>query len=180
MRSNSSSGGQRQEKPDRARQLPFQELLENNDLGIIENPLMRVEESELDEDVLNFYEEHSLALVTDLDTLTHGAHLARDEEATIAEGILSDVEKEALMREKTTRIWEESKELKVILLTCCVGSIVQGWAQGAIVGANTGWPAEFGLEIGSGYQGQPRGRTSDIWIFSATNAIVYCKCEVLS
>ena len=159
----------------REHQLPFQQLLENNDLGIIENPLQRVEEDELDEDIFNFYEDHDLALVTDFDTLIHGAHLARDEEATIAEDILSDVEKKALKKEKTTRIWEESKELKVILLTCCVGSVVQGWAQGAIVGANTGWPAEFGLDVGSGNPGEPQGNTGDIWRFSATNAIVYCE-----
>jgi len=162
-----------------AQQLPFQQLLENNELGIIENPLQRVEEDDLDHDIYDFHEHYRLGSVVDVETLIHGAHLARDEEATSAEGILTEVEEHACERERTNRFWEESKELKVILLTCCVGSVVQGWAQGAIVGANTGWPAEFGLHVGHGNPGDPQSRTGDIWRFSATNAIVYFSASCL-
>ena len=164
---------------DHTQQLPFQQLLENNELCIIENPLQRVEEADLDRDIYEFHEDYGLGRVVDLETLIHGAHLARDEEATSAEGILTEVEERAQEREKRTRFWEESKELKVILLTCCVGSVVQGWAQGAIVGANTGWPAEFGLHVGRGNPGDPQSRTGDIWRFSATNAIVYFSASCL-
>ena len=160
---------------DRTQQLSFQELLENNS-GIIENPLQRVDEADLDRDICDFHEDYKLGRVVDLDTLIHGAHLARDEEATSEEGILMEAEEQALEREKKSRFWEESKELKIILLTCCLGSVVQGWAQGAIVGANTGWPAEFGLHIGPG---DPQGSTGDIWRFSATNAIVYFSASCL-
>lgn len=162
-----------------SQQLPFQQLLKNNELGIIENPLQRVDKDDLDNDIYDFHEHYKLGRVVDVDTLIHGAHLARDEDATSAEGILTEVEEQALAREKTTRFWEESKELKVILLTCCVGSVVQGWAQGAIVAANTGWPAEFGLHVGHGKPGDPQSRTGDIWRFSATNAIVYFSASCL-
>ena len=154
-------------------ELPFHRLLRNNDLGIIENPLRRVHEDDLIADIRNFHHEYSLKDIVDVDVLIRGGLLARDEEATVTEGRLSDVEVSALEREKSTRIWDESKELKVILLTCCVGSVVQGWAQGAIVGANQLWPAEFGLIIGLTGPKEPEGHMNDIWRFSATNAIVY-------
>jgi hypothetical protein len=162
-----------------AQQLPFQQLLENNELGIIENPLQRVPEDELDHDIDEFHANYRLGRVVDVETLIHGAHLARDEDATIAEGILTEPEERALDRERRTRFWEESKELKIILLTCSVGSVVQGWAQGAIVSANTGWPAEFGLHIGQGNHGDLGSSTGDIWRFSATNAIVYFSASCL-
>ena len=105
------------------RQLPFQQLLKNNDLdgvGIIENPLRRVLEEDLDADLEAFHgdEMSGLAKVLRLKDLINGGRLARDEEATIMEGTLNEVELAALKREKVTRIWGESKELKIILLTC--------------------------------------------------------------
>ena len=150
----------------RNERLPFQRLLENNDLGIIENPLQRIEEAELDEDISAFHQDYGLAKVVDLDVLIRGGRLARGEEVFVAEESLSDVERAALQKEKVTRFWEESKELKVILLTCSVGAVVQGWVQGAIVGANLGWPSEFGLS-------NDPNHTSDVWIFGAVNSIVY-------
>ncbi|KAG8533920.1 uncharacterized protein KY384_001661 [Bacidia gigantensis] len=165
----------------RTAQLPFQQLLKNNDLGIIENPLQRVDEVDLDEDITNFYAEHHLGKVVDLDTLIRAGHVARDEKATIAEGILNEVELRALEKEKTTRFWEESKELKLILLTCFVGSVVQGWAQGAIVGPNQKWPSDFHLKIGniSDDPAETLRKTGDIWRFAATNAIVYFSASSL-
>ena len=142
-------------------QLPFQQLLESNNLGIIENPLRRIHEDDLDADIRNFHQEEGLAEFVDVDDLVRAGRLARDEEATVIEGRLTTVELTALQREKISKIWTESKELKIILLTCkqsspneihykqkgidsnppqgCVASVVQGWAQGAIVGANRGW-----------------------------------------
>ena len=167
-------------------QLPFQRLLENNDLGIIENPLRRIDEDDLIKDIRDFHRDGYLASRVDLDVLVRGGLLARDEEATITEAkvardegdeiterILNEMEVEAVHNEKSTSIWRESKELKLILLTCCVASVVQGWAQGAIVGANSGWPGEFGLRLGFDGPDNVKGRVADIWKFSATNAIVY-------
>ncbi|KAI4139844.1 MAG: hypothetical protein LQ341_004062 [Variospora aurantia] len=109
----------------------FQELLENNKLGYIENPLRRIPENRLSACIVKFHERHKLANVIDLATLIRGARLARDEEAfmseEVAEKSLTNLEMSALEREKHTRIWTESRELKIILLTCCVASIAQGW-----------------------------------------------------
>lgn len=100
--------------------LPFQQLLQNNDLGIIENPLRRIDEDDLDRYIQNFHRECHLGRVIDADTLICGAHLARDEEATLAEGLVrGDADHAALAKEKITSIWTESREIKIILLTCC-------------------------------------------------------------
>ncbi|KAL9032830.1 MAG: hypothetical protein Q9214_007791, partial [Letrouitia sp. 1 TL-2023] len=111
--------------------LPFQQLLEHNDLAIIENPLRRIHEDHLNDYIKSFYDEAGLDDVIDFDTVIRAARLARDEEAFVteeeAEETLSQVERTALKREKTTTIWTESREIKIILLTCFVGSILQGW-----------------------------------------------------
>lgn len=163
----------RQVQANRNERLPFQRLLENNDLGIIENPLQRIEEDELDDDISAFHRDYDLAEVVDVDVLIRGGRLARGEEVFVAEGSLSDVERAALQKEKSTRFWEESKELRVILLTCTVGAVVQGWVQGAIVGANLGWPSEFGLNVNSNDPNHTPVSTSDVWIFGAVNSIVF-------
>ena len=152
---------------------PYQRLFESNDMGIIENPLQRIDEEELDENTTAFHADYNLAEVVDLETLIRGGHLARAGEIFIAKGDLSGVETAAIENEGKSRFWEESKELRVILLTCTVGSITQGWVQGAIVGANQGWPAAFGLHIGSITHTDPLSSTADIWKFGAVNAIVY-------
>lgn len=112
-------------------QLPFQQLLKHNHLAIIENPLRRIPEDHLNVCIKSFHEEYNLASVVDVTTLVRGARLARDEEAFIAEetaeGSLTLFERAALGREKGTSIWTESREIKIILLTCCVGSVLQGW-----------------------------------------------------
>ncbi|KAL9591666.1 MAG: hypothetical protein Q9179_007495 [Wetmoreana sp. 5 TL-2023] len=149
------------------RSIPFQQLLKHNDLGFVENPLRRIPEDRLHVDIESFHEESDLAKVVDVQTLIRGARLARDEEGFIAEETaqksLTEVEREALQEGKPTSIWGESREIKIILLTCCVASVAQGWAQGAIVGANREWPREFNFELPN----------RDVWLFSATNAIAY-------
>ncbi|KAL8758213.1 MAG: hypothetical protein Q9184_003996 [Pyrenodesmia sp. 2 TL-2023] len=112
-------------------ELPFQQLLKNNHLAIIENPLRRIPEDRLSAYIKSFHENSDLADFVDVPTLIRGARLARDEEAfmseEVAEGSLTEIEKLALEREKRTTIWTESREIKIILLTCCVASIAQGW-----------------------------------------------------
>lgn len=112
-------------------QLGFQQLLNQNDLAIIENPLRRIPENRLSGYIKSFYEESQLANVISLDVLVRAARLARDEEAFKSEGIadhsLTNVDRTALEKEKHTSIWTESREIKIILLICSVASIVQGW-----------------------------------------------------
>ncbi|KAL8726868.1 MAG: hypothetical protein Q9166_006420 [cf. Caloplaca sp. 2 TL-2023] len=125
-----------QPRPSSTTQLPFQQLLEHNHSAVIENPLRRIPEDHVNSYIESFHKENKLCHVVDLTTLVRGARLARDEEAFTAEGVaegsLSEVETAALKKEKNTRIWTESREIKIILLTCCVGSIVQGWTGTAL------------------------------------------------
>ena len=160
-------------------QLPFETLLRNNDQGIIENPLRRIDEDDLDEDIRTFHDAEGLENVVAVSVLIRGGRLAKDEEGFLAERRHSNLEKKALEDEKVTKIWQESKELRIILLTCFVASILQGWAQGAIVGANQLWPNELGLKTGLTNSTRDKASTGDIWRFSATNAIVYFSASTL-
>jgi hypothetical protein len=69
--------------------------------------------------VEEFYEDHKLADVVDIELLKRGALLARDRDGFMEDHFLSSVERRALSRE------ENPKELKAILLTCCIGAIIQ-------------------------------------------------------
>lgn len=120
----------RQDKSSKT-ELPFQQLLNHNDTRVIENPLRRVAEEHVVEWIQNFHAEKGLHCVIDVATLIRGARLARQEEIfrlkEFAEGTLTEVEERALDKEKVTTIWNETRELKIILLICCLGSVLQGW-----------------------------------------------------
>ena len=111
--------------------LPFQQLLDHNHTAFIENPLRRIPEEQLTAYIESFFEDYGLESVVDITTLVRGARLARDEEAFRAEGnsdgSFTTVEEAALDKEKHSTIWTETRELKIILLTCCVGSVLHGW-----------------------------------------------------
>lgn len=125
--------------------------------------------------------------------LRRGSRLAYDPELVMRDrnSGLDSVERKALEEERTSGIWQQSKELKTILATCCVGAIVQyvallfppsrmdyevqhtwdeltqhrGWDQASITGANLSWPEEMGLsDVHHG---------SDKWKFGAVNAISF-------
>lgn len=165
---------------ERNRELPFETLLRNNNLGRIENPLRRIDEDDLEKEIRNFHDQsQGLKDVVAVDVLIRGGLLARDEEGIRAEGTLAAYEELALDNEKTCKLWQESKELNIILLTCFVASIVQGWSQGAIVGANSRWPDDLHLSTGLSELTKRFGNTRDIWRFGATNAIVYFSASTL-
>ncbi len=111
-------------------QLPFQQLLNHNDTRVIGNPLRRVAEEHVVEWIKAFHKENNLDSVVDVATLIRGALLARQEEIfrthETADGTLTEVEKAALNKEKATTIWTETRELKIILLNCSLGSVLQG------------------------------------------------------
>lgn len=106
------------ERRSTATQLPFQQLLEKNDTGLIENPLRRIHEDKLEEEIRHFHQEYDLGNIVDVDVLVLGGRVAQDEEAVQIEGDLNAVQLSALEKEKTSKIWDESKELRIILLTC--------------------------------------------------------------
>ncbi|KAL8735068.1 MAG: hypothetical protein Q9181_002952 [Wetmoreana brouardii] len=121
------------------RSIPFQQLLKHLHLGIVENPLRRIPEDRLNVYIKSFHEESDLAKAIDIHTLIRGARLARDEEGFITEetakGSLTEVEREALQEGRPTSIWRESREIKIILLTCCVASVAQGWISSSFIPA---------------------------------------------
>ncbi|KAL8979866.1 MAG: hypothetical protein Q9205_004902 [Flavoplaca limonia] len=172
-------------------QLPFQQLLNHNNLRVVENPLRRVAEEHVVEYVRAFHEDNDLGSVIDVDTCIRGGRLARQEEIFLTreddDGSITEVERTALDKEKRTTIWTDTRELKIILLICSLGSVLQGWVsgsptsnkprihtQGAIVAANQVWPGALGLEsLKQNGPTQTGGLPHEVWAFSATNAIVY-------
>ncbi|KAL9609206.1 MAG: hypothetical protein Q9167_006004 [Letrouitia subvulpina] len=110
--------------------LPFQQLLEHNDLAIIENPLRRIPEEYLYEYIKSFYDEAGLDKVIDFDTFIRAARLARDEEAFVAEEeaeqTLTQIERTALEKEKTKTIWTESQILTSWQTGTALGVAISG------------------------------------------------------
>ncbi|KAL8847002.1 MAG: hypothetical protein Q9221_007943 [Calogaya cf. arnoldii] len=149
----------RRERASSATKLPFQQLLNNNSLRVVENPLRRIAEEHVIKFFEDFHRDHSLGSVE--------IFLTQE----IADGTLTEVEEAAIDKEKHTTIWTETRELKIILLICSLGSTLQGWTPGAIVAANQTWPGALGLT--SLEQDGPTQTGGHVWAFGATNAIVY-------
>lgn len=57
--------------------------------------------------------------------------------------------------------------LRLIMLTCCIAAVVQGWSQASITGADLQWPIEIGLQQDLCH---PIDR---VWTFGIVNAIEY-------
>jgi MFS family permease len=126
------------------------------------------------------YEKKHLEDVLDVGLLIRGARLAKDEDpldpAVDLDSLedLSEMEKRAIERQRNVPFWRMPKDLLVVMLTCCLGALTQGWDQQGIAGANLGWPGEFGLDINL-----DNANNNDIWIFGAVNAITYFSASVV-
>ncbi|KAF2097111.1 hypothetical protein NA57DRAFT_77366 [Rhizodiscina lignyota] len=169
-----ANGGYNELRARRGRNV-IEERLRSNDRGIIDNPLnYRDEETELPQDVKRFFDDYGLQEVASEKLLLRGALLAQDEQRfKRGEYAPSQIESAALDREEDPKFSEQTKELKVILLTCCVAAVVQGWSQASITGANLQWPVEFGLRKSL------CGPIDQIWIFGIVNAVTYFAASVL-
>lgn len=116
------------------------------------------------DDIANYAEAlhvyYNLASHVDLHQLQRGARLAKDSRVFRSAGgeNITETESFALNEELVPTLGAQKKELKVILLTCCVGAIVQGWSQSSITGANLQWPYEFGVQ-------------DDLWTIGGVNAV---------
>lgn len=139
------------------------------------------------------------------DLLIRGGRLAYDPELFMqaTNSGLDEVEQLAFEKERKSGLWQQNKELKTILLTCCVAAIVQyvspyfilltrhdeavqfsltsnrGWDQASITGANLQWPSEFNLCLQSKtclqdtYGSCHQCPKKDLWIFGGVNAISF-------
>ncbi|RDW80383.1 hypothetical protein BP5796_05081 [Coleophoma crateriformis] len=159
---------------------PFKDLLKRNELGIIDSPLLWIDPEVQDENVRKTHAAHKLADTVDEEMLVRGGRLARDEELflTANSNHVTEAEKEALRKEKQSALWQQSKELKLILLTCCIAAIAQGWDQASLTGANLSWPCTFNLHASkicndAGAGGTETVKTRDVWIFGGVNSITY-------
>lgn len=108
---------------------------------------------------------HSLSNTVSEELLVRGGRLARDEDLFLSRADVTDSERTALEQERTSSLWQQSKELKLILLACCVAAIAQGWDQASLTGANLLWPAELNVDI--------KNSNGARWIFGGVNAIAY-------
>lgn len=154
----------------------FNHLLNNNQLGIIDNPINYRPPDQLESDVKAFHEEHKLAQVVDVKLLVRGAHLARDREQFLRdESNYSDVELSALTEEDDPSLSRQPKELQVVLLACAIGAIVQGWTQANLTGANLLWPWDlFRIQSNTNTLS-----TSQTWKFGAVNSATYFSASLV-
>ncbi|KAL1956679.1 hypothetical protein VTO42DRAFT_6929 [Malbranchea cinnamomea] len=166
----------------------WNDLLLDNQLGIIDNPVRYRNPDNLERDVQVFHEAHNLGDHVDLELLKRGARLAQDPRIFEAEDNLSVAERRALEREKNPRFRQQPKELQVILMTCCIGAIVQGWSQANITGANLHWPGDFGRSITrtdtyADHDGRPKDPDDilwpNVWIFGAVNSVTYFAASLI-
>ena len=136
----------------------------------IDNPLIYRDNDDLKKDVRAFHRRYKLQAVVDELLLLRGARFAQDDYSfKETPGELDEVEKDAIHKEENPKLREQSKELNTILLTCCIGALVQGWAQASIIGANLQWPYAFGLQSKYGLS----ETITNFWIFGGVNAVTY-------
>lgn len=70
-----------------------------------------------------FVEDNGLQHISDL--LLRGARVARDPDLfRLVEG-LTDEEREALEKEPKSSFWQQTKALKLIILTCSIAAVLQ-------------------------------------------------------
>jgi len=203
-------------------------LLKDNDLGVVDNPLLYRDRADLIQDARRFHHDQGLANNVSAKTFTYGVLLAQDEDCIFdveqdhneqdqnrrdaqdqneedqneedqneqdqnRRNALDQEEQAALKQEKAPKLKEQSDELNLILLTCCVAAIVQGWSQASITGANLQWPCDLipGL-VRTPIDGQPESTvdshrldtytcdwTSRRTIFSAVCAVTYLSASLI-
>ncbi|KAL9114677.1 MAG: hypothetical protein Q9227_001355 [Pyrenula ochraceoflavens] len=167
---------------------------------LINNPLLGPETpQDLDKLIGQFYRDEKLHDTLELDILIKGGRLVRDPSAyehipglTLLEKKILDDEKD-LNTESSAGYPEQVRrfgrhiiklphDFRVVLATCCLAAIVQGWNQSNLNGANLQWPREFCVPVNILYPYERGPRIShcppsdpgrNIWIFGAVNAISY-------
>ncbi|RMJ22398.1 Sugar and other transporter [Aspergillus sp. HF37] len=93
----------------------------------IKNPLTSRTPDELDKDVQKFYERQQLDTAVDLDTLVKGARIARDPWNLSGRAVpgITAAERKAIEQEKDASFFQQSKQLKVTILTTACAAIIQ-------------------------------------------------------
>ncbi|KAL5360152.1 hypothetical protein BJX96DRAFT_184377 [Aspergillus floccosus] len=106
------------------------------------NPLRERTSEELTEDVHNFYNSHKLEDMVEVDLLVKGALIAQYSSAVETCG-LTEPQRLAIRSERHLGLFEQTKELKVIIMTTACAAIIQGWQQSSINASSNGWQCEL-------------------------------------
>lgn len=91
------------------------------------NPLVNRTPSELDQDVTAFYERVGLGNAVDLGTLIRGARIARDPRNLSDRGVpgITPAELNAIKQEAKSNFFQQTKQLKVTIMTTACAAIIQ-------------------------------------------------------
>ncbi|KAB8075213.1 hypothetical protein BDV29DRAFT_190429 [Aspergillus leporis] len=103
------------------------------------NPLRLRVPDELEDDVRNFHKRVKLEGVVDVELLIRGARIAQDLENFENVPNITLAEKKAIMDERKGGFLQQSKDLKVTILTTACAAITQGWQQSTINASSHGW-----------------------------------------
>ncbi|PIG80406.1 putative 2-5A-dependent ribonuclease [Aspergillus arachidicola] len=93
---------------------------------------------ELEDDVHKFYVRNHLEDVVALELLVKGARIAQEPDNLYTLSLTS-AEFKAIKDEKESGFWQQSKDLKVTILTTACAAITQGWQQSTINAGSRGW-----------------------------------------
>ncbi|KAB8275623.1 hypothetical protein BDV30DRAFT_225046 [Aspergillus minisclerotigenes] len=110
----------------------------NNSARRPRNPLLLRTPEELEDDVHKFYDRNHLKDVVDLELLVKGARIAQEPDNLYTLS-LTPAEFKAIKDEKESGFWQQSKDLKVTILTTACAAITQGWQQSTINAGSGGW-----------------------------------------
>ncbi|KJX99173.1 MFS sugar transporter like protein [Zymoseptoria brevis] len=142
-------------------------LFDDNNQGLIDNPLLRFSPQEIEKRTKEFVRTYDL--LKQERVFVKAGKILRDPEAWESVPDLTAEEKDVLLHETQHGFWSQPKEFRVTIITLCVAAVVQGWNQTASNGANLSWPEQ--LNIGPLDGCNPKGGAA--WIFAIVNAAPY-------
>ncbi|KAE9978325.1 hypothetical protein EG328_001499 [Venturia inaequalis] len=180
-----------------------------NDHKLFDLPFKNLSFEDLNERIVKFYEHLNINI--DPDLLKRGAYLAQRREnlhdedpqrsepqggqqkishrlkdsLPLEERIITEQEDRAVNLEKSGAFKSLTKSSIIILVTCALGAIAQGWTQESIVGANLQWPIALhiaknstdGTALWHAFDGSKSQNNlhpdKGLELFSLVNAITY-------
>ncbi|KAI9762396.1 MAG: hypothetical protein M1840_001257 [Geoglossum simile] len=145
---------------------------------LVLNPLQHRTAEQVAEESRTFHRKNLLDDIVHEATFVRAALAARDEHMAEIDGI-TYLENTALQLERAESTFQRYKRLPsnfyLMLATCCLLAITQGWDQASINGANLGWPKEFHLKVDLA---SPQKHPHDVWLFSIVNASAYLSAAI--
>ncbi|PYH93161.1 MFS transporter [Aspergillus ellipticus CBS 707.79] len=109
------------------------------------NPLWNRMPDELEKDVRGFHKRVDLQDVVDVNLLIRGARIAQEPTNLAILGITL-AEQNALKAEKHSGFFQQTKDLKITILTAACAAITQGWQQSSINASSKFWKCELHQE----------------------------------